>query len=109
MRVLRRAAVFVVILVVVGAPWALAAQTYTDGHGRDHGQHVNRDSSVGLLDYLWGLLKHLGAKPGLKANPLNACPNGNPVCGGKPIDGAQTQDPEAGCTIDPLGVCSTWH
>ena len=109
MHVVRRVAAVVVILVVVGAPWALAAQTYTDGHGRDHGQHVSRDGSVGLLDYLWGLVRGFGMKAGSQVVPLEACSNRDPFCGGEPLGGSQAQESDAGCGIDPLGHCSPGH
>lgn len=109
MRVLRRAAVFVVLAMVVGAPWGMAAQTHTDVQGRFHGRHVGRGSTVGLLDYLRSLLTGFGIKAGSQVGPLEACPTWDLFCGGEPLGGPQTQNSESGCTIDPLGVCSPGH
>jgi hypothetical protein len=109
MRVLRRAAVFVVLAMVVGATWGRAAQTHTDVHGRSHGRQVGRGSAVGLLDYLRGLLMGIGIKAGSQVGPLEACSTGDPFCGGEPLGGTQTQEGEEGCGIDPLGHCAPGH
>jgi hypothetical protein len=100
MRVLRRAAVLMVLLgLSLGTPGIFAAQA------RSAARRPAKTavwSSVHLLDALWGRIVGGWIKAGLGSDPL-----GSPQAGS--ANGAQTQNLEAGCTINPWGQCLSGH
>ena len=97
MRVLRTAAVLVLLGLTLGAPWASAAQARSDIPQRELKRAT--PSALHLLDPWQSLITILLMKAGCRIDPLGHCAPG----------GTQTQDTDAGCTIDPLGRCTPGH
>jgi hypothetical protein len=85
MRVLRRAAVLILLALTLGTPWAGATPHRPAGATPQH-----------FLDYLAGLLSDFWLKTGCTVDPLGRC-----------VTGTQIQNPDGGCTVDPLGRCVT--
>jgi len=85
MRNFRRAAVFILLGLILGTPWAGASPPRPAGITSQH-----------FFAYLGGLLTSFWLKTGCIMDPNGRC-----------VMGAQTQNPDGGCTIDPLGRCVT--
>ena len=84
MRTLRRAAVFILLGLILGTPWAGASPPRLAGFTAQH-----------VLDYLGGLLTSFWLKGGCTIDPNGRC-----------VTGTQTQNPDSGCMIDPDGGCA---
>jgi hypothetical protein len=82
MRVVRTAAVLLVLTLALGAPGAFAASTSPPARAASGGE---------ILHQLWGLLTSFWSQEGCRLDPLGGC----------------APAPNAGCEIDPLGKCST--
>jgi hypothetical protein len=97
MRVLRRAAVLMVLLgLILGTPGIFAAPA----RPREHRPAKTAGwSAVQIFDALWSRIAGW-TKAGLGIDPL-----GNP----SPSNGTPTQNVDAGCTIEPLGQCLPGH
>lgn len=99
MRVLRRAAVLMVLLgLSLGTPGIFAAPARSRTH---HPAKMAAWSGGRLFEAMWrGLAGWIKSGPGI--DPL-----GSPQAG--PTNGSQTQNIDAGCEIDPLGRCASGH
>jgi hypothetical protein len=98
MRVLRRAAVLMVLLgLSLGTP-GISAAARLQPH---RPAKTAAWSGVQLFDALWRRLAGW-MKEGLGSDPL-----GRPQPG--PTNGTQTQNVDAGCGIEPLGQCLPGH
>jgi hypothetical protein len=99
MRVLRRAAVLMVLLgLSLGTPGIFAAKPRSEAVRPAKAAAWN---AAGLLEVVWG---RIGGwlKEGPRIDPL-----GSPQAGS--TNGAQPQGLDAGCTINPLGQCLPGH
>ena len=98
MRTLRRAAVFALLGLILGAPWAAALEARPDGVPREATGAAR--SALDLLHPLWNLLARAWSKEGCTMDPLGGCTAGAET-------GGATQAPTSkeGCVIDPLGGC----
>ena len=87
MRILRRAAVLILLGLTLGAPWAGAAPPRPAAQN-----HLSSRSSTpkNFLSYLSGLLTSFWLKGGCTIDPNGRCAPGS----------------ETGCTIDPNGRCT---
>jgi uncharacterized protein with LGFP repeats len=95
MRTLRRAAVFVLLGLILGAPWSAALGARP---GRVSPEATRAEPMpLALLQPLWNLLARAWSKEGCTMDPLGRCLPGT----------APTSDPQTdeGCRIDPLGGC----
>jgi hypothetical protein len=102
MRVLRIAAVFVVLGMIIGAPWAAAAKPRQKAHTQLP-MSLSRNVLT-LVDYLKRLLASFGTGDAL--NLAGICSPESPGCW---ATNGQVQNSEAGCGADPLGSCSPNH
>ncbi len=84
MRIVRRAAVLILLALSLGTPWAGASPLRLKGSTPRH-----------VLDSLGGLLASLWLKGGCVIDPLGRC-----------APGAPPQSTDSGCTMDPLGRCA---
>lgn len=108
MRILRRAAVLILLGLTLGTPWAGASPLRPAGASSQH-----------FLDYLGGLFTTLWLKGGCIMDPLGRCtpgPQPQNVDGGCTMDplgrcapGAQVRSIDEGCTMDPNGRCAPGH
>ena len=96
MRVLRRAAVFVLLGLILGAPWAAALEARPDGVPRQATWAAR--STLDILHPLWNLLARVWNKEGCTIDPLGGCVP-------KADSGAQATTSKEGCRMDPLGGC----
>jgi hypothetical protein len=84
MRIVRKAAVPILVALTLGTPWAGASPLRLTGPTPHH-----------VLDYLGGLLASLWLKTGCTIDPNGRC-----------APGAPAQTTNGGCTVDPDGHCS---
>jgi len=97
MRVLRRAAVLMVLLgLSLGTPGIFAAPARSQA---PRPAKTASWSAVQIFDVLWSRIAGW-TKAGLGSDPLGS-PN--------PSNGTPTQNIDAGCTIEPLGQCLPGH
>ena len=94
MRVLRRAAVLILLGLTLGTPWAGA----TPPRPAAQSHPPKRATVQHVLDYLGGLLTSFWLKTGCTIDPLGRC-----------APGTQILQVDGGCTIDPLGRCAPDH
>lgn len=100
MRVLRRAAVLMVLLgLSLGTPGIFAAPAHPRAH---HPAKTAAWNGGRLFEAVWHRVAENWLKAGLGSDPL-----GSPQAG--PTNGSQTQNVDAGCTIEPLGQCLPGH
>ena len=99
MRTLRRAAVFVLLGLILGAPWAAALEARPERAPHEVTRPAR--SALDLLQPLWNLLARAWNKEGCRIDPLGGC-----IPGSAPTNGVQADE---GCTIDPLGRCVPGH
>lgn len=98
MRVMRRAAVLMVLLgLSLGTPGIFAAKARSQA---PRPAKTAAWSGVQLFEAVWSRLGGVWMKAGLGIDPL-----GSP----SPSNGSQTQNVDAGCEIDPLGRCASGH
>jgi hypothetical protein len=98
MRVLRRAAVLMVLLgLSLGTPGIFAAPARSQAH-RPAKTAIR--SGVSLFEALWRGIVGSWIKAGAGSDPLGSAGSSN---------GSQTQNTEEGCTIEPWGHCSPGH
>ena len=107
MRILRRAAVLILLALLLGTPWAGASQS------------PRIASPPSFLASLGGLLTSFWLEGGCTLDPLGLCAPSTQtlqVDGGCTIDpngrcapSTQTLQVDGGCTIDPNGRCAPDH
>jgi len=98
MRVVRTAAVLLVLTLILGAPGAYAAPASSSARAASGNE---------ILHQLWGLLTSFWSQAGCRIDPLGGCaPSPNEGCRLDPLGGC-APSPNEGCEIDPLGRCST--
>jgi len=105
MRIVRRAAVLILLGLTLGTPWAGASPL-----------RLAEATPRRVLDYLGGLLASLWLNGGCTIDPDGHCAPGAPVQGtntgctmdpnGRCTPGTQNPGTDGGCTIDPLGRCA---
>ncbi len=101
MRVVRRAAVLILLGLSLGFPGASLAKARPEKTPpQTRGAALN---ALDLLNSLSHFLTRLGFKADCSIDPLGQC------MASTPAPGAQTQNTEAGCGMDPLGACSPGH
>ncbi len=101
MRIVRRAAVLMVLLgLSLGTPGIFAAPARSQA-SHPHPARTAAWSAVQLFEAVRSRLAGW-----MKAGP-GADPLGNPQGGS--TNGAQSQNLDAGCEIDPLGRCASGH
>ncbi len=94
MRVLRRAAVLILLGLTLGTPWAGASPLRPAAQSHPS----RRATAQHVLDYLGGLLTSFWLKTGCTIDPNGRC-----------APGTQTRNIDAGCGMDPLGHCAPGH
>jgi hypothetical protein len=105
MRNLRRAVVWGVLALALGAPCAYAWETPSKASYQ--ARHTEPGNS--LINNLWSFLGRLWKVQPSPAASLAVCATGDEGCGLDPLGGRQTQTVDAGCGIDPWGRCVTGH
>ncbi|HEV7505334.1 MAG TPA: hypothetical protein VGS07_10515 [Thermoanaerobaculia bacterium] len=108
MRILRRAAVLILLGLTLGTPRAGASPPRPAASTTQH-----------VLHYLAGFLSGFWLKTGCIVDPNGRCAldtqTRNPDGGctidpdGRCTPGVQTQSTDTGCTMDPLGRCAPGH
>jgi hypothetical protein len=98
MRVIRRAAVLMVLLgLSLGTPGIFAAKARSQA---PRPAKTAARSGVQLFDALWSRIAGGWIKAGPGIDPLGSPSSSN---------GSQTQTLDAGCTIEPWGQCLSGH
>jgi hypothetical protein len=100
MRVLRRAAVLILLGLSLGTSGAAAAKARPEIPPRP--ARAATRSALGLFAPLWRRVTGAWAKEGCGLEPWGRCGTSTP--GGTP-----NQDTDAGCGIEPWGRCSPGH
>lgn len=106
MRTVRRTAVFILLGLTLGSPWAAAA---APPEAVPHESIRAVRSAFDFLVPLWGLFTGLWIKESSIVGSLRGCALGDEGCGIDPLVDGGTQNADAGCWIDPWGQCSTGH
>ena len=91
MRILRVAAVLILLGLSLGTSGASAAKARSEGRPRP------ARTVLGSTAQLWDLVRGFWIKEGCRIDPLGRC---------LPSPAPQTQNTDAGCVIDPWGRCS---
>jgi hypothetical protein len=95
MPALRRAAVLVLLGLILAAPWAAALEARSERAPQEATREAR--SPLDLVHSFWSLLAEAWSKEGCAGDPLGGCAPRT-----APTTGVQS---DAGCTIDPLGGC----